>query len=306
MIDIVCNIDENYIEHCGVMLSSLFIHNSQEDFRIHIINSNVNLKQKERLITFCQRFNASLHFYDVDFSSIQNFPIRTQDHLSLAAYLRLFMSKLIPDYVDKVLYLDCDLLVVNSIKELWETSVENIAVAAVEERPPYNTKSPASLGYPIEFSYFNSGVMLVNLKLWREENLFDQFKTFITNNYDVIRLHDQDVLNALLYKKRKFISIRWNIMDFFLFTQPKIQKRRLEDLQAAIENPVIIHFTGKRKPWSHSCDSPYRKQYIALAHRYHWNVITPQESIRYHIRKTWYIILTGLHLKRRRTVPIKK
>lgn len=305
MIDIVCNIDENYVEHCGVMLSSLFVHNYQEKFRIHIINSNVNPRQKERLATFCKSFNADLFFYDVDFASIQNFPIRAQDHLSLAAYLRLFMSSLLPDSINKVLYLDCDLLVIDSIKELWETDLENFAVAAVEERPPFDTKSPATLGYPTQYSYFNSGVMLVNLKTWRTDNLFERFKSFISNNHDIIKLHDQDVLNALLYEKRKFIPIRWNIMDFFLFTQPKIQERRLDDLKAAIENPAIIHFTGKRKPWAHNCDSPYRKRYIALAHQFGWKVITPKESLRYHIRKIWYTTLIGIHLKKRRTVAIK-
>ena len=113
------------------------------------------------------------------------------------------------------------------------------------------------------------------------------------------------MLNALLYQQRIFLPIRWNIMDFFLFTKPLIQPRRIADLHTAIDHPAIIHFTGKRKPWLHSCDSPYRNQYLALARQYQWNVITWQESIRYYIRKVWYVTLTNIHLKHKRTISIK-
>ena len=306
MIDIVCNIDENYVEYCGVMLSSLFIHNPQEDFRIHAINSNISSTQQNRLTTFCQKFNTSIFFYNVDFSSIKDFPIKEKDHLSLAAYLRLFMSTLIPENIDKILYLDCDLIVTSSIKDLWETDINNVSVAAVEESPPYDIDAPTALGYPVEYSYFNSGVMLVNLKAWREKNLLECCKKFIADNYDIIKLHDQDVLNALLYKERKFLSIKWNVMDFFLFTKPLIQTRRMNDLHTAIENPGIIHFTGKRKPWSHRCDSPYRNQYLTIARQYGWNVITAKESIYYHIRSFWYFLLTRTHIQKRRTIALKK
>lgn len=306
MIEIVCNIDQNYVEYCGVMLSGLFIHNAQERFRIHAINSNVTSVQKKRLSAFCRQFNAEICFYDVPFSSIEHFPIRVQDHLSLAAYLRIFMSELLPDTVDKVLYLDCDLMVIDSIKELWETAVGHFAVAAVEERPPYDTDSPARLGYPAEYSYFNSGVMLINLKYWRETHLAERGKEFIKSNYSKLRLHDQDVLNALLYRQRMFLPIRWNVMDFFLFTRPLIQPRRLADLHEAIDRPAIIHFTGKRKPWLHNCDSPYRNRYIALARKYRWKVITPRESVRYCIRKAWYAVLTATRLRKRRTVSVKR
>ena len=306
MIDIVCNIDENYVEYCGVMLTSLFIHNTQERFRIHAINSNVTSSRKKRLSGFCNRFNAEICFYDVPFSSIEDFPIKPQDHLSLAAYLRIFMSELLPDTVDKVLYLDCDLMVIDSIKELWETNIEHFSLAAVEERPPYDTDSPVNLGYPVEYSYFNSGVMLINLKRWRETNLSECCRDFIKSNYSKLKLHDQDVLNALLYRQRMFLPIRWNIMDFFLFTRPLIQPRRLPDLHEAIDHPVIIHFTGKRKPWLHNCDSPYRNRYIALARAYQWNVISRKESVRYCIRKAWYALMTSTRLQKRRTISVKK
>lgn len=306
MIDIVCNIDKNYVEHCGVMLTSLFTHNADLSFKIHIINTGLNEDEKKRLITYVEANRMKISFYDVDFSIIKDFPITEKDHLSLAAYLRLFMSKLLPKEIEKVLYLDCDLLVIDSIKELWNTDLGNYSIGVVEERGPFDTESPKVLKYPVEYSYFNSGVMLINLKKWREEALYDRAMNFISANKEFLMLHDQDVLNALLYNDRKFISIRWNIMDFFLFAQPDVQKRRILDWESSIQNPAIIHFTGKRKPWLRSCDSPYRSLYVRLAKRYKWNVITIQESICYHLRKVWYAVLTFFHLRRRRTIEIHK
>lgn len=306
MIHIVCNIDTHYVNHCGVMLGSLFLHNRQERFHIHIINTHVKTEDKKRLSDFCLQYQAITSFYDVDFSIIQNFPIKEKDHLSLAAYLRLFMGELLPHDIKKVIYLDCDLIVINSIAELWNTNIEQVAVAAVEERPPYDTQSPATLGYPQEYSYFNSGVMLVNLAMWRKEKLLEQCKDFISKYPERIRLHDQDVLNALLYQKRKFISIRWNVMDFFLFTHPLVQERRMDDLNSAIRKPAIIHFTGKRKPWAHNCDSPYRKTYLDLAKQLNWKVISPKASFRYHIRGIWYAIMTSLRIQEKRTIKIKE
>lgn len=306
MIDIVCNIDENYVEHCGVMLTSLFVNNADLYFRIHIINTGLSSVEKKRLVDYIQENHMEVFFYDVDFSKIKDFPITKKDHLSLAAYLRLFMPKLLPSDINKVLYLDCDLLVVDSIKELWYTDLEKNSIGVVEERGPFDTESPKILNYPVEYSYFNSGVMLISLNKWRENALYERAMEFISANKELILLHDQDVLNALLYKERKFISIRWNLMDFFLFARPDVQERRLSDWKLSIEYPAIIHFTGKRKPWLRNCDSPYRNQYIKLARSYGWNVITVRESFFYHIRKGWYATLIFLCLRKKRILEFTK
>lgn len=77
-------------------------------------------------------FRVDIVFCEVPYSFIENYPIKEQDHLSLAAYLRIFISDLLPQTVDKVLYLDCDLLIMDSIADLWNIDLEEFAVAAVE------------------------------------------------------------------------------------------------------------------------------------------------------------------------------
>lgn len=301
MIHIVCNIDINYIEHCGVMLNSLFEYNSSEEFTVHIIYTNaLPILKRQRITDFCAKKGVQVLYYNVDFSRIKDFPIESYDHLNLSAYLRLFTPVLLPASISKVLYLDCDMMIIGSIKELWNIEMADYAVVAVEEREPYDKESPKRLNYPTEFSYFNSGVMLLNLDKLRAINFVDMALSFITSNNNVMRFHDQDVLNALLHKDKKFISIRWNVMDFFLYIKPEVQSDRIEDWKESLKCPAIIHFTGPRKPWKYSCDNPFRDTYINYARKNGWDVISFRDSIHYFFRKWLYILIN-----KRKTIRLK-
>lgn len=301
MIHIVCNIDNNYVEYCGVMLNSLFDHNPNEEFAIHAICTNkVSATQKRRISTLCQKEGNTIVYYKVDYSEIKNFPIDSRDHLNLSAYLRLFTPNLLPESVNKVLYLDCDMMVIGSIKELWNIDISDSAVAAVEEREPHDYESPKRLNYSIEHSYFNSGVMLLNLEKLRDMDFVNQALSFIMTNQNNIIFHDQDVLNALLHKDKKFISIRWNVMDFFLYIKPEVQPSRIEDWKESLNSPAIVHFTGPRKPWKYSCDNPFRDTYINYARKNGWNVISYRDSIHYFFRKWLYVLIN-----KRKTIRLK-
>ena len=304
MIEIVCCLDDHFVEYCGMMLDSLFVHNPNEKFRVHIIfNSTVCVKTKERLSALGKKFSFDFCFYTLNNDLIKSFPTNEKDHISLSAYIRLFMADLLPDGVDKVLYLDGDMMIVDSVRDLWNTEIDDVMVAAVEERYPFDTNSPDRLHYPREYSYFNSGVMLINLKKWKEADITRRFLDYIQKYPERIRLHDQDVLNALLFDKKKFISIRWNLMDFFLYKRPEVQERRIKDWEEAIHHPAIIHFTGKRKPWLHFCDSPYRDLYARFARKRGWHVQTRTSAMHYFFRKQLYRLINK---KKTITVPMPK
>ena len=304
MIEIVCCLDDRFVEYCGLMLDSLFVHNPNEKFRVHIIfNSAVTPEAKERLSALGKQASMECCFYQLSNELIKAFPTRKKDHISVSAYIRLFMTDLLPEDIDKVLYLDGDMMIVDSISELWNIDVEDVMVAAVEERYPFDTDSPDRLCYPRRFSYFNSGVMLINLKKWREKNFSHQCLEYIRKYTERILLHDQDVLNALLYDQKKFISIRWNLMDFFLYKRPEVQEPRIKDWEEAVKSPSIIHFTGRRKPWKHCCDSPYRDLYINFARQRGWQVQTRISATHYFLRKHLYRLIRK---KKTIAVPMPK
>ncbi len=291
MIDVVCNIDDNYTEYCGVTLSSLFASTPEERFRIHIICHNLSDRSKDRLTNFCGRHGNLICFYEVSDDMIKGFPIGNHKYISVATYLRLFMSDLLPDDIDKVLYLDCDIMVIHSVKELWNIDVSDVALAGVEDQEELVEKAPMRLGYPQQYGYVNAGVLLVNLKYWREKHLTECGKKFIMENRTQLLFHDQDVLNALFYNNKKLIPMRWNLMDFFLMKNYVSPMHRKDEYQEALKNPVIIHFTGAKKPWMHRCSHPFQDSYIRLAHREGWKIMSIKEYVHYILRKWLYRVI---------------
>lgn len=292
MIEIVCNIDRAYVKHCRLMLCTLLSSNRAVGaFRVHIITTGMSAADEAELASLSQLFDVKVCFYAVDYNLISSFPIREQDHLSLATYLRIYMPRLLPADIDKVLYLDSDIIVIDSIDELWNTPLGDYALAAVEERPPHDVETPRRLGYPEEWSYFNAGVLLVNLKLWRQLDVTSRCHDIIAEKGALLLHHDQDVLNTLLGGNKMLLSARWNMMDFFLLCEPDVQPRRMDDIRQSLTCPAIIHYNHLRKPWMHNCDNPLRWLYIDAALRHQPSAAPLRERVHYFFRNLLYRIL---------------
>ncbi|MCQ2226740.1 MAG: glycosyltransferase family 8 protein [Bacteroidales bacterium] len=292
MIDIAINIDSDFVTYAHVMLYSLEESNLEESFTIHVINIGLNDAHKKEFVS--KHSKMEFRFYSVDDGVVTNLPMWRKDYVSSATYLRIFMPDLLPQSVNKVLFLDCDTLILDSIRELWDTDLETegLMIAAVEERPPYDTKKPALLNYNAELSYFNAGVALINLKAMRNCDFSNKASLFIEENRNILQHHDQDIMNALAAGRTKFISCRWNLLDFFTFKNPEIQSRRNEDLREALCKPAIVHFSNKRKPWRYNCDNPFRNLYLDKASQYGVIVESTWElEKKYRLRKILYSIL---------------
>lgn len=292
MIDIAINIDSKFVPFAHVMLYSLEEYNAEDTFTIHVLNIDLNHSHKDDFIS--KHPKMAFHFYQVDNNIVKSLPMWRRDYVSPATYLRIFMPELLPASVNKVLFLDCDTLIMGSINDLWNIDLDtnNLMIAAVEDRPPYDREKPQVLNYDVTYSYYNAGVALINLKAMRDNNFSNNAALFIENYRDVIRHHDQDIMNALTAGHTQFISCRWNLLDFFLFKKPDIQSRRMDDLRDALHNPVIVHFSNKRKPWRHNCDNPYRNLYLSKAAQYGIVVGSSWElHTKYILRKILYTIL---------------
>mgnify|MGYP000308479184 CR=1 FL=1 len=104
------------------------------------------------------------------------------------------------------------------------------------------------LHYPSSDSYFNSGVLLVNLDYWREEGLMSKALDYISKNGSKLVFYDQDVLNALLHDCKLFLPFRYNVQDGFLRRKRRIRPESIAALDQELLHPVIIHYTGGKKP----------------------------------------------------------
>lgn len=249
-INILCATDDCFAPYCGIMLTSLFENNKNHSCRVFIIvNKPLAKKNTRRFIKLGNLYGQQISFVTIDDSLFQKFPKLRN---SLVTYYRLVAADLLPESVNKVLYLDGDLIVAGDLSPIWNTDLSDKAIAAVTERASLAEARAEALHYSAELGYFNAGVILMNLDYWRVNGVGQQCLSFLDNHYSILRFHDQDVLNSVLRDKKKMLPIAFNFQTDFLkkdvFKQEyyKIQDAILEAFNA----PCIIHFSGPLKPWS--------------------------------------------------------
>lgn len=262
-INIVFASDDNYAQHIAVVIASIMA-KTKEEVCFYVINDNISKNKIEKLRDTAVAFKAEIEFISVPKAKFSN--VYLSGHVSKAAYFRLALADILPNDIEKVIYLDVDLLVYDDIKKLWKIDLENLPLAAV---PDYGIMASGRLckqkadviGLPIGEKYFNSGVLIVNLKEWRKENYTKQILEIINNNQ--FPHHDQDALNKLFMHKWQALDLRWNIIPpvFNLFPKVLLNSRFRIIAIKARKNPGIIHYAGRYKPWEFTLHNGFNDKY---------------------------------------------
>ncbi len=232
--------DDNYIPFLEVAMRSLIANASKNHkYNIHILNTGL-LEENKKAIYSLADDNFNIIFDDI--SHIVE-PIKKNlknvYHFSVVMYYRLFIEKLFPMY-DKVLYLDCDIVINGDISKLYATSLGNNLVGAIPDQvigSNQTFRDYAIFGVGVDpDKYFNSGILVMNLKKFRQERICERFMYLIdTYNFDVVD-PDQAYLNALCKNKVKLIANGWN----------------KEPLPVKLEGKLnIIHYALYKKPWQY-------------------------------------------------------
>lgn len=296
--NIVCAADSGYVQHCSVMLIFFFENNPGEEHAVYLLTEGLDLDDLDFIQKIVHSYNGHFFYCQVDFKFLEKCPIKSTDHLSIATYNRLFMADLLPADVNKVLYLDCDIIVNQSIKELWETPLrDNFVVAAFEERGCCAEDVYERLDYDSKYGYFNAGVLLVNLDYWRTHNMTQAFIEYIEHNFEKLRAHDQDVLNAFFYDKSVHISLAWNV-EFIFYYYGIIKKFGFDrDLRFILRHPKILHFTWKPKPWETSCQHPFRINYYRYLKKIKKNPLSFRDTLRALWDKYYFCFLIKWKIK---------
>jgi lipopolysaccharide biosynthesis glycosyltransferase len=257
--NVACTIDEGYAQHCGVMLCSLFRNNPAVDFRIFVISDGLSENAQQKLRSVAASHGQRLEIVPVDPGLLDGAPV--SHHVSIATYFRILIPRLLPDDVDRVLFLDSDIIVRGSLAELYEEQIEDYTHAAVEN--PLSEEDLERLSIPAGHVYFNAGVLLLNLKRWRHEGLVEKILAYLKSNTDKLRYWDQDALNAILYDRWKKWPPKWNAqVAFFKNLTPLELGVSPEEFAEARWHPQVVHFTGSGpKPWSYHSTHPFTSDY---------------------------------------------
>jgi lipopolysaccharide biosynthesis glycosyltransferase len=186
-------------------------------------------------------------------------------------YYRLLAYKFLPADIDKILYLDPDILIINPIVELYDTQLFSyLYAAAYHNAVPIKEINRFRLkAYEME-EYFNSGVLLMNLALQREKINEEDIYAFVTKHKNRLVLPDQDILNALYSKEiKKIDEFKYNY-DTRYYQYNKILSNGTVGMEYIMRNTSILHFCGKKKPWHNNYNGSFYslyKHYETLASR---------------------------------------
>lgn len=272
--NIVLASDDNYVPLLTVSIVS-FLENNHKDFdeiNVFILNDGITDQNIKMIKDSLTKYDCNISF--IKTKNIENLnskivSLERDNIASFTTYSRLFIGSLIPDNIDKIIYLDCDILIVDSIKQLWDEDISDYYCAAVLDC--CNTTIKEMLGISEEDKYINAGVLYINLKKWREDNVEDKFIEFIMNNQNRFYQHDQGIINNTFKNKIKILSPRYNLQGYFQYMSYKVSKKfscidneyySKEIMDDARKNPIFLHFCAGDffRPWQNE-NHPYANLY---------------------------------------------
>ena len=266
---IACSADRNYARPMAVMLVS-FLENLDKEYSadIKILDGGILGEDKGRINVTLGRYNCIFEFVPVKTEQFKN-AIGENSHLSATAYARLLLPDLFSD-IEKIIYLDCDLIARGDIAKLWETDLAGKAVAAVPILFSFYYDLLFEIfKIPKDNGYFNSGVMVMDLKKMRGTGFVQKTLDFIAANQSrLTNVADQDVLNALLYDDFKKLDLKWNVtVESYIgrgYENTAVAKYGFysqQEFLSAKKDPQIVHFDGALKSWHFGFCHPYKNLY---------------------------------------------
>lgn len=161
--------------------------------------------------------------------------------ISKIFYSRLLVGHLVPQDIKRVLYLDTDTLVLGDLEPLWTADLGGMALGAVLDRLDalFTANEEARQGIPSVHRFFNSGVLLIDLEIWRSERISEKALQYLADNPQ-LRFPDQNALNVVCDGKWKNVGEKWNYQNHFCTRFLRM---------APSERPAIVHFVTGQKPW---------------------------------------------------------
>ena len=213
IINVLCATDNNYAPYCGVMLTSFLENHKTFHTEVYIVVKK-RLKAEKKLKRLENLYDVNVNIIEFPYNDIvSSYPIN--HNLSLETYYRLFATELLPSDVDRVLYLDCDIVVDGNVSDMYFSDLDGISALVCPDFLMYvKHKGLATrLGYEEEKGYFNAGVMFINLDYWREHNILESCLEYLKIHHDILVLYDQDVLNYVLRDTKKFINLEYNFLS---------------------------------------------------------------------------------------------
>ena len=243
--NLLISTNRKYLDKTETMIYSLSRFASERLF-VWCLYSELSRQQRDRFSRhlYVRSKVSRVVFIDMGWvgQSEELFPLRTP-YLSRDSYSRLFAQFYLPEDLDRILWLDSDIIVKGSLQDLYSAPLNNIPLIAFSNmgEPGDNEINLGRLELSLSVPYFNAGVLLLNLKYLRTKTSLSSILELCRNNASRLRFEDQDVMNLLYHNSALVLDDqRFNCMVNAprVFSSPDIVKKA-----------VIIHYAGREKPW---------------------------------------------------------
>lgn len=259
MIHVACAADAAYLPHAAAMLRSLL--SRHPGATTHLLHgAALPAADIGRLRAMCESAGGALCAHTIADAAVAG--LAEMDRIPRAMWYRLFLPDLLAD-VDRVLYLDCDVLVMDDLDPLWATDFGDRLLACVSNVFERGAETRArDLGLASPGQYFNSGVMLLNLRAWRAQDTTREVLRIARSQRLV--WPDQDALNLALAGRWLPLHPRWNCQNSLFFLDQARDVFGAPVVREATTHPAILHFEGGElaKPWHYLCKHPRRAEYF--------------------------------------------
>lgn len=242
-INIAFSTDSSYVSHTAIAMASILL-NCKKDAEVNflILSSGLIESDREKFSAVKKIRDCNIIFKNINQDDYKKYFPNIDAHYTLPVYYRFLIPQLFPD-IDKVLYLDGDLIVKGDVSKLFNTDLENYPIAMCEDFNKYTFN--ARLGMDAGSIYYNAGVMLLNCKTWRAENFADKLFEFALKNREYIEFPIQDALNPCMEGRVLTLDKTWNCQVYQTDGEGIIYNFDIKKDKAN-----IIHYIGKIKPWS--------------------------------------------------------
>lgn len=259
--NVIYSSDDNYARHVGVAITSLYDCNQDmPELDVYLIDDGIRPDNREKLDAIAQRYGRTIRYIPFG-PHKEKLSLNNKWELPLSTYARLFVAEMVPQSVERLLYLDCDTVVCDSLKELWETDMQGKTIAAVEDVG--STLFQPETGTGTVYRYFCAGVLLIDMKKWRQISAQEKMMAYLDSKGGQVRHHDQTILNGVFWNDCLLIHPRYNALTptfimpyenlraFFKLRDSYYSK---QEIRQSVKAPAIIHFTSANigRPWENN------------------------------------------------------
>lgn len=266
--NILYTLNDKFVPQVAAGICSVCENNKQiKNITFYLISKEITDVNKKKLIEFVKKYGRNMEIIELgNIKDYFDFEFDTTGWNSIVL-ARLLIDKLLPEYVNKVLYLDGDTIVRGNLDELWNIDLSNNVIAASIE-PTVDKERKENLGLK-GHPYYNAGVLLIDLEKWRKEKIGKKILDFYKENDGRLFANDQDAINGALKGKINMLLPKYNFYNIFYQYPYKFLKKLMNDVQyfdygqfqKCVENPTIIHYLGEERPWRIGNHHKYKNDY---------------------------------------------